>query len=152
METLASEFLFEMAIEVGEPAVIGPSASGERRVVPIRGGRFAGPRMAGRILPIGEDALVVGAGGRTLLDVRIVLETADGAAIYGRYRGLRTGPEAVMRRLAAGAAVSPAEYYFRTALIFETGDPRYAWLNDLLAVGIGHRPPSGPVYRVFGVL
>jgi hypothetical protein len=151
METLASEFLFEMAIEVGEPALIGPNAYGERRVVPIRGGRFAGPRLSGRILPIGEDALVVGAGGRTLLDVRIVLETADGAAIYVRYQGIRTGPEAVMRRLAAGDAVSAAEYYFRTALTFETGDRRYAWLNDLLAVGVGQRPPSGPVYRVFAI-
>ncbi len=151
MDTLASEFLFEMAIEVGAPAVIGPNAYGERRVVPIRGGRFTGPQLSGRILPIGEDALVVGAGGRTLLDVRIVLETADGAAIYVRYHGLRTGPEAVMRRLAGGEAVAPDEYYFRTALIFETGDPRYAWLNDLLAVGIGQRPPSGPVYRVFAI-
>jgi hypothetical protein len=56
-----------------------------------------------------------------------------------------------MRRLAAGDAVSAAEYYFRTALTFETGDRRYAWLNDLLAVGVGQRPPSGPVYRVFAI-
>ncbi len=152
MDTLASEFLFEMAIEVGEAAVIGPNAAGERRVVPIRGGRFAGPRMRGRILPLGEDALIIGKGGRTLLDVRIVLETEDGVPIYTRYHGIRTGPAAVMRRLAAGEAVAPEAYYFRTALVFETGDRRYAWLNDLLAIGIGHRPPSGPVYRVFAVL
>ncbi len=152
MDKLASEFLFEMAIEVGEPAIIGANPSGERRVVPIRGGRFAGPRLSGRILPIGEDALVIGKGGRTRLDVRIVLETNDGALIYTCYHGLRTGPEPIMRRLAAGETVAPESYYFRTSIVFETGDHRHAWLNDLLAIGIGHRPPSGPVYRVFAIL
>ena len=29
---------------------------------------------------------------------------------------------------------------------------RYDWLNDLVAVGVGNRQPSGPIYRVFAVL
>lgn len=157
MGEIAAEYLFEIALEVGAPAVVGAVTGGERRVVPILGGTFSGPRLNGKVLPIGEDALLIEPAqgqmaGRTRLDVRIVLETADGAAIYAQYRGLRSGPAEVMRRLAEGAHVDPAEYYFRTAITFETGAARYLWLNDLLAIGIGRRPPGGPVYAVFAVL
>jgi hypothetical protein len=81
-----------------------------------------------------------------------MLRTDDGAAIYMPYRGVRNGPEPVLRRLAAGEPVDPAEYYFRTIIRFETGDARYDWLNDLVAVSVGNRQPSGPIYRVFAVL
>lgn len=152
MDAIKSEFLFEMRIAVGSPISAGPTPGGERRFVPVTGGRFEGPRLKGEILGGGSDAIWVQPGGRTLLDVRAALKTDDGATIYVQYRGIRNGPEAVLRRLAAGEQVDPAEYYFRTAILFETGDPRYEWLNDTIAIGVGHRPPGGPVYRVFAVL
>jgi len=152
MDTLKSEFLFEMRIETAAAVSTGATAGGERRFVGVTGGRFEGPRLKGEILGCGSDALWTQPGGRTLLDVLAVLRTDDGAAIYVQYRGVRNGPAAVLRRLADGQQVDPEEYYFRTVILFETGDPRYEWLNDLVAVGIGHRPPSGPVYRVFAVL
>ena len=65
---------------------------------------------------------------------------------------MRNGPPEVLKRLAAGEAVDPSSYYFRTAILFETGDARYDWLNDIVAVGVGHRLPGGPIYRVFAVL
>ena len=57
-----------------------------------------------------------------------------------------------MARLSKGEAVDPAEYYFRISPLFETAAPQYAWLNNLLAVGTGHRLPDGPVYSLFEVL
>jgi hypothetical protein len=46
----------------------------------------------------------------------------------------------------------PADaYYFRTALTFETEDPRYAWLNGIVAVGVGRRTAGGVRYAVFAV-
>jgi Protein of unknown function (DUF3237) len=36
--------------------------------------------------------------------------------------------------------------------MFETAAPAYAWLNDIVAVGTGHREASGPVYSVFELL
>jgi len=152
MDLIRTEFLFEVRIEVAAPIATGPTAGGERRIVSILGGTFEGPRLRGIVLPTGNDAIWVQPGGRTLLDVRAVLRTVDDAAIYLQYRGVRNGPEAVLRRLAAGEAVAPSEYYFRTAITFETGDARYDWLNDTIAVGTGNRLPTGPVYRVFAVL
>ena len=48
--------------------------------------------------------------------------------------------------------MSPGAYYFRTAAFFETAADNYVWLNGIVAVGIGHRLPTGPVYQVFEVL
>ena len=57
-----------------------------------------------------------------------------------------------MARLAAGQPVDPAEMYFRIQPRFETADPRYLWLNRILAVGIGERLPGGPRYHVHEIL
>ena len=45
-----------------------------------------------------------------------------------------------------------SSYYFRTAVFFETAAAKYAWLNGIVAVGVGHQLPTGPVYQVFEVL
>ena len=84
--------------------------------------------------------------------MRLVLQTEDGAAIGMIYRGLRHGPAEIMQRLDRGEPVDPAEYYFRTAIMFETGAAKYDWLNRIIAVATGRREPSGPIYEVFEVL
>jgi len=152
MDGLRSEFLFEIRISTAPPILTGATPAGQRMLVSIAGGTFEGPRMRGTVLPTGNDAIMALPNGRLLLDVRTALRTEDGAAIYLSYKGVRNGPPEVIRRLGAGEAVDPASYYFRTVMMFETGDPRYDWLNDLVAVGIGDRTPGGPVYRVFAVL
>jgi len=35
---------------------------------------------------------------------------------------------------------------------FETGDPRYAWLDDLVTVGEGRITPDGVACRVYAVV
>jgi hypothetical protein len=47
-----------------------------------------------------------------------------------------SSPE-VQARLVRNEPVDPGEYYFRTAPVFETGDARYGWLNNIVAVGVG---------------
>ena len=57
----------------------------------------------------------------------------------------------VLARLAAGEAVDPSLYYFRTAMRFQTGAPELAWMNRIIGIGTGQRPPSGPRYDVYAV-
>jgi hypothetical protein len=52
----------------------------------------------------------------------------------------------------SGVFVDPSAYYFRTAILFETAAEKYGWLNGIIAIGVGSRPPEGPVYDVFEVL
>ena len=152
MAELRTAHLFTLTLEVAGMQSVGATPAGDRRVGLVAGGRFQGARLSGTVLPGGADWIMLRADGATTLDVRLVLQTDDGAAIGLTYRGMRHGPPEVMERMARGETVDPASYYFRTAVAFETAAARYAWLNRIIAVGTGHRPPSGPVYDVFEVL
>jgi hypothetical protein len=86
------------------------------------------------------------------IDCRAVLETNDSALIYMSYRGFRYGPPSVMEALGRGESVDPSDYYFRIAPTFETGSEKYSWLNRIVAVGIGRRVPSGPIYDLYEII
>ena len=152
MQELRLQHLCTLDIAVGPIQAIGAGPQGERRIAEVIGGTFEGPRLRGRILPGGGDWILIRPDGVTQLDVRVTLQTDDGALIYLSYRGLRHGPPEVMERLARGEEVPASAYYFRTAPIFETGAAAYLWLNKIIAVGTGYRRPTGPVYTVYEVL
>ena len=118
----------------------------------MTGGSFEGPKLRGTVEPGGSDWILARPDGALLLDVRLSLKTDDGALIGMTYRGYRHGPPAVIERLNRGEAVDASEYYFRTVPLFETAAAKYDWLNRIVSIGLGHRPPEGPIYRVFEVL
>ncbi len=144
--------LMTMRLTVNGMQMVGATPNGGRRVGLVGGGTFEGPKLKGTILPGGADWIMARPDGSTTLDVRIVLETDDGATIGMTYRGMRHGPAEVMDKVNKGEFVDPALYYFRTAVFFETAAPKYDWLNRVIAIGTGSRPPEGPVYDVFEVL
>ena len=127
--------------------------AGERRLI-ARRRLFGNPtHTMCRISPDGETlSWLAPKDGVLNLDVRLTLETDDGATIYMIYRGYRHGPEEVIERLNRGEDVDPNEYYFRTAPMFETASEKYAWLNSVVCVATGRRNPDGPMYDVFQVL
>ena len=144
--------LMTLTLSVNGMQPIGATPNGNRRVGLVAGGMFEGPRLRGTVLPGGADWIIGRPDGSTTLDVRIVLETDDGAAIGMTYRGMRHGPPDVMAKVNGGEFVDPSLYYFRTAVSFETAAPKYDWLNRIIAIGTGSRPPQGPVYEIFEVL
>lgn len=91
------------------------------------------------------------ADGGATLEARYAVRTADGALIYVRNVGVRTGPPEVLARLGRGEPVDPATYYFRTTPRFETGAPRYAWLNHLVAVASAVRRPEAVILDFYAV-
>ncbi len=148
---LSTDFLFRVEMTV-EGSAVGPTPLGERRIGLITGGRFAGPAVSGTVLPGGADWMLTGADGATRLDVRCLLRAENGQVIGLTYTGLRAGPPGVLARLAAGEVVDPASYYMRTTLRFETAPGPLEWLNRVLAVAVGQRPPQGPIYDVYRIL
>jgi hypothetical protein len=143
--------LLNLVIELEKPLELGDTPLGRRRIVGIAGGRFSGERLSGRVLAGGADWQVIRADGVADLDARYTLETADGALIYVRNRGLRHGPAEVLHRIASGENVDPSLYYMRTTPSFETGDARYAWLNRLVCVASGARRAAAVELQVFEV-
>ncbi len=84
--------------------------------------------------PIGRTVLHSGVAD---LDARYAIETSDGAVIEVISQGIRHAPSEVARRIAAGEAVSPTDYYMRTVIRLESGHPNYAWVNRALFLAAG---------------
>jgi hypothetical protein len=136
---IGTEFLCKVEVMLESVRDLGETPLGRRRIIGITGGKFAGPRLSGRILPGGADWQLIRADGVACLDARYTLETGDGALIYVNNKGYRHGPKDVIERLARGEEVDPALYYMRATPWFETSAPAYAWLNRAICVASGAR-------------
>ena len=99
---------------------------GGRLIVDVTDARIEGPRLRASLVGCAAaDWVTVSPDGKVgALDVRATLKTDDGALIYSEYRG----------RVRFGADGLHQVY---TSPRYETGDPRYAWLNGLQCVGKG---------------
>ena len=127
-----------MALRLATSATeeIGSTPQGTLTIFPVTGGSFEGERLRGTVLAGGGD-WVTAHGNRTFtLDLRVTLETDDGSLIHMTFNGVR----------------DDANHYFRTVPRFETAAPKYAFLNRLLAVGIGEIRPEGPVHVIEEIL
>lgn len=146
------EFLCEYEAELRpEPTVVGKGPLGTRQVFDVTGGTCEGPRIRGRLLPSGGDWLLADERGVIRLDVRATIATDDGALVYFQYFGILRSltpdqPPGVIRPTAYG------DQYFMTTPRFETGDTRYAWLNELVCVAEGRLTEKGVAYRVCAVV
>lgn len=145
------DFAFAARIEIGTPQEMGQVALGRRRVIPILGGQFEGPRIAGRVVPGGADWQLIRPDGVAVVEALYTLEAADGTLIYIRNIGMRHGPADVIARLAAGEAVDPTTYYFRAAPVFEVAAGPHDWLTRSLFVAQGQRLANAVLLRVYAV-
>jgi hypothetical protein len=152
MREVRTRPLFVMRLNVRKLQIVGATPGAFRRVGVVPGGIFEGERLSGEVLDGGADWQNVRSDGSTTLDVRLVLKTSDEALIGVTYTGVRQGPPEAIARLEKGEIIDPASYYFRISPFFETQAPQYAWLNNIVAIGIGHRFPDGPVYSIFECL
>jgi hypothetical protein len=152
LKTIRLRPLLTMKLAVRPLIVVGETPLTTRRIGVVFGGAFEGERLAGEVLDGGSDWQSVRRDGATLLDVRLNLKTDDGALIGVTYKGIRQGPPEVITRLERGEVVDPETYYFRINPMFETASEKYAWLNNILGIGTGHRFADGPVYNLLEVL
>jgi len=145
------EFLCDIECVLAAPIEVGPTPSGLRRVVDILEGTFKGPMLQGAILPGGADWQILRNDGVAELQAHYMLRTSDGVLIQVRNRGLRHGPDDVLRRIAEGAQVDPAEYYFRTTPLLEAPAGKYEWLNRSVFVATAARSANAVQIQIFRV-
>jgi hypothetical protein len=151
LKSVRTKPLFLLREQVPPLLVVGQTPNAYRRIGVITGGVFEGERLSGTVVT-GNDWQDVRNDSCIRLDVRLVLKTTDGALIVMTYQCLRAGTPEVMEKLDKGEDVDPASYYFRMNPMFETSAKKYDWMNRIIAVGVGHRPPEGPIYSIFEVL
>jgi hypothetical protein len=149
---MTSRLLMMLQVVVAPLQKLGAAPHGTRVIAPITGGTFEGHRLRGKVLPGGGDWTLSRSDGVLELDLRITLETDDGALINMSSFGVRHGPPEVLAALGRGEPVDPSKYYFRTAPRFETSAPQYAFLNSLIAIASGDRRATGPIYTINEIL
>lgn len=135
-DSIPVEHLFTLTItaDLGASYQIRTGPAGRRIVAGITGGTFAGPKIKGTVAPsTGADWVTVRPDKSLRIDVRLMLVTDDDVPIYMYYGGLLVDGQA------------------RTAPYFEVADERYAWLNNIQAVGIGTVGPDGPTYEIYAL-
>lgn len=147
------EFLLEFnAVVDPDTAQVGEGPFGARTIFNVSGGKFEGPKLKGTIrLGAVGDWLLTDSKGVSRLDVRATMETDDGALLYLTYEGI-SRPEPGKPEPPADGPTEYGDTYFMTAPRIETGDERYAWLNDLICVGEGKTTSDGVAYRVYAVV
>lgn len=102
----------------------------------LPGGTVKGPNISGKVLPPGGDWVRVMPSGVLRLDVRLTIETDDGALIYMTYGGVVVGSKETSDALARGEVLGENGFpYFVTTPQFQTSSPKYDWLNKLQGVG-----------------
>ena len=146
----ALEYLMTLAVTFEPPPAIVDSPLWERRVLRVASGSFEGPMLAGAAVS-GGDWVLIRRDASAELDIRFTLTTAEDELIYFRSTGLFVASTEVAVRIRGGETVPPAAYYFRTAILLETGAPRLRGLNHLLCIGVGQRTPTGMITDVFSV-
>lgn len=132
---MRSRPLMTLRLSTAPTQNIGACPHGTRLTFPITGGVFEGDRLRGKVLPGGDDWVIKRPDGILELDLRITLETDDGALVHMTFEGIRDDA-----RL--------GDPYFRTLPRFQTAEPKYTFLNQLLAVGSGEISPDGPVHVI----
>lgn len=131
------EFVYEAIAEIEEGIDLGKGPLGERRMVPITGGTFEGPRLRGTVVAGGIDRQLVRPDGVRLLDAFYEMKTDDGA-----YLTIRNHVTSV-----------PDRRRFSYLEITAPEGP-YDWMNDRIFVGtLDSLKPERPavVIRVFAL-
>jgi Protein of unknown function (DUF3237) len=146
---LESEVLCDLDVSL-EPGYLIPTRSGLRQIIRIRSGTVSG-RINGEVLPGGGDWLFFDRDRVGHIDVRLALRLTGAVIVDVRYSGRLLLPADGLKRLAAGQALAPEETYFRTAAVFTAGSDEFAWLNGVLAVGVGQIGPDWVRYRLYEV-
>jgi len=116
--------LCSIDVTLAEPIVVGEGPGGLRLVFEVETMQITGDRLRGASKGRAAADWLTVVGSIGTLDVRGTIETHDGALIYVQYRGRTDTSQG------QGAPIYVAP-------LFETGDPRYAWLNAIQAVGKG---------------
>jgi hypothetical protein len=139
------EFVYEAVVTLEPTVEVGRTPIGTRRRIPITGGRFAGPRIRGKVLGGGADWQLQRADDWTVIEADYMMQADDGTLIHVRNVGLTNSR-------VAGAK----SRYLRTVPTFEAPEGPHDWLNQAVFIGtIGAPPTDAPqpavrirVYRV----
>jgi hypothetical protein len=123
-------------LTVGHVVAVGATPRGLRTIGEVTAARFEGQRFNAHLAgSAAADWSLARPDGVVEVDVRMALQTDDGALVYLAYEG-NLDPE---------RGAQPVLSMMR----FETSDERYLWLNRIRAVGKGEFAAGAVRYEIF---
>jgi hypothetical protein len=137
---ISTEYLMTLHAPLDAPQVIDDSLFIYN--VPD-GGWVKGPKIEGKLRAPGADWLQVLADGTLKLDVRLTIETDDGALIYLSYNGVARFTDDILAKSQRGEVIESDEVYFITTPTMRTSSEKYGWLNHVQCIGKMIRTKSG---------
>jgi len=140
------EHLCEVVAYLMPPIPIGPGSWGVRLIFPIVEGTVKGPRLKGKCQPFGADWGLIRGDNCLELDVRLVIETEDGALIHTYYNGIVDMTKEQVEKIMVGGLPPGLDFYVTPR--FETSHENYQWLTRIQAVGRGSVEPEGDRLKV----
>lgn len=138
-----TEFVWEAKVKIANMINVGESKRGIRRVIPITGGTFIGPKIKGEVLYGGEDTQLVRPDGDTELNACYLLKTDDGVVIH------------VTNKALMHTDIKTNAFYCRSVLDLEAPkNSTYDYLNHAIFIGtlkIPELKPGEEPYVIIGV-
>ena len=145
----------EMMYRVRTTQPLEPTAgspAGPRQYWQVSEATLDGRRIKAKLAATGSDWMAMSADGFWRPNVRAQFATHDGAIVLMHYTGLVEQTEAFKEAAQADRETSFDAQYMRLAIRFDTGAPRYGWLNTNLFVAQGRLFGTGYIeYEVFRV-
>lgn len=140
-----TELMWEAKVKIANTINVGESKRGVRRVIPITGGTFSGPKIKGEVLPGGEDWQLVRPDGDTELNARYLLKTDDGIVIQVINQALMHAP----------STGEEGGFYVKSVIDLEApNDSKYDYMNHAIFLGtltIPQLKPGEEPYVIIGV-
>lgn len=132
--TLELRKIAHVRVTVGEFLLAGPTAHGQRRVIPITGGTADGPELYGEVLPLGADWNHQRADGTETVSAKYLIKTQDDVLLTVLNDGVISD--------------GPSDRLGISTLTIEAPiGSEYAWLNDAALVGslVVEESTAGPI-------
>jgi Protein of unknown function (DUF3237) len=114
--------------------MIGPVTEGIRINFHVVSGEVTGPKFQGKFHPVGGDWLIFHSNGVATLDIRVTIETTDGALIYNAVTAVLDAGEGGYEQF---VRQKPPRGALRGASRHSSSHPNYLWLNRLQFAGFG---------------
>lgn len=135
------EKIFRAEVLLKDPFPLGETGVGYQEIVAVSGGRFEG-EINGEIMDFGGDWGLLHSSRVNELNTKYLLKTDDGVFISVECSG-----KLIMEYddMANVSGEDDGDYYFRQTIRFTTGEEKYCWLNEIVAVAASIITPEGNV-------
>ncbi|KAJ4310730.1 hypothetical protein N0V94_008304 [Neodidymelliopsis sp. IMI 364377] len=143
------EYVFTLHVDLAPSQYFGKTAAGERRFIPITGGKVEGPRFTGKILAGGGDWNAARPDGVVHIFAKYSIQAEDGTLIVTTNEGYGRASQQIMDGVfgddPAKASMEDGGlgWYTKTCPRFEVAPGPHGWLNSTCFVG-DLLPPTVP--------